>query len=197
MPRSVTPNGWQTLLIPPTILIPEVPSTFIRVTVCRTHMQHCNYDNMLDDGTILQHQPERRQQMSVFQATRSAGFLNSCTVPRQNTSIQLHAIISTWSPAATLWWFTATPKPLKIQVFWGSPSPQRSYSPYILGDTTRPGHVTCVLVWSKSGRRRLRKTLHKQTDKQTDTTKIIVTWPWTNYDDSPWLDNRMLSTLIF
>jgi len=70
--------------------------------------------------------------------------------------------------AATLWWFTATPKCLKIQVFWGSPSPHRSYSPYILGDTTRPGHVTCVLVWSKSDRTRLRKTLHKQTNRQTN-----------------------------
>ena len=39
-------------------------------------------------------------------------------------------------------WFTAAPKPLKIQVFWGSPSPRGSHSPYILGDTTRPGHVT-------------------------------------------------------
>jgi len=38
------------------------------------------------------------------------------------------------------------PKPLKIQVFWGSPSPQGSHSPHILGDTTRPGHVICVLV---------------------------------------------------
>jgi len=76
------------------------------------------------------------------------------------------------------------PKPPKIQLFWGSPSPKGSYSAYILGDTTRPGHVTCVLVWSKSDRRRLRKTLHKQTnkqtDRQTDTTKIMVTWPWTN-----------------
>jgi len=69
--------------------------------------------------------------------------------------------------AATLWWFTATAEPLKIEVFWGSPSPQGSHSPYILGDTTRPGQVTCVLVWSKSDRRRLRKTLHKQTNKQT------------------------------
>jgi len=60
------------------------------------------------------------------------------------------------------------PKPLKMQVFWGSSSLQGSYSPYILGDTTRPGHVTCVLVWSKSDRRRLRKTLHKQTNKQTN-----------------------------
>ena len=42
--------------------------------------------------------------------------------------------------------------------------------------------MTCVLVWSKSDQRRLRKTLHKQTDKQTDTTKIMVTWPWTNMD---------------
>jgi len=67
--------------------------------------------------------------------------------------------------AATLWWFMAAPKPLKIQVFGGSPSPQGSYSPYILENTTRPGHVTCVLVGSKSDRRRLRKTLHKQTNR--------------------------------
>jgi len=68
------------------------------------------------------------------------------------------------------------PKTPKNTSFWGSPIPQESYSPYILGDITRHGHVTCVLVWSKSDRRRLRKTLHKQTD----TTKIMVTWPWTN-----------------
>ena len=60
------------------------------------------------------------------------------------------------------------PQNPKNTSFWGSPSPQGSHSPHILGDTTRPGHVTCVLVWSKSDRRRLRKTLHKQTDKQTD-----------------------------
>ena len=80
------------------------------------------------------------------------------------------------------------PKTPTIQVFLGSPSPHGSHSPYILGDTTRPGHVTCVLVWSKLDRRRLRKTLHKQTnkqtdrqtDRQTDTTNIMVTWPWTN-----------------
>jgi len=66
------------------------------------------------------------------------------------------------------------PKPLKIQVFWGAPSPQGSYSPYILGDTTRPRHIAYVLVWSKLDQRRLRKT-----DKPTDTTKIMVTWPWT------------------
>ena len=74
-------------------------------------------------------------------------------------------------------WFTAggairePPKPLKIQVFKGSPSPQGSHSPYILRDTTRPRHVTYVQVSSKSDQRRLRKTLHKQTDKPTDTMK--------------------------
>jgi len=31
--------------------------------------------------------------------------------------------------AATLWWFTAAPKPLKIQVFWGSPSPRGRTAP--------------------------------------------------------------------
>jgi len=38
------------------------------------------------------------------------------------------------------------PKTPKNTSFLGSPSPQGSQSPYILGDTTRPGHVTCVLV---------------------------------------------------
>ena len=79
------------------------------------------------------------------------------------------------------------PKTPKNTSFLGSPSPQGSQSLYILGDTTRPGHVTCVLVWSKSDRRRLRKTLHKQTDKQTDTTKIMVIWPWTNKQIVAWI----------
>jgi len=34
-------------------------------------------------------------------------------------------------------------------------------------------------VSSKSNQRQLRKTLHKQTSKPTDTMKIMVTWPWT------------------
>ena len=60
------------------------------------------------------------------------------------------------------------PQTPKNTSFFGSPSPQGSHSLYILRDTTRPGHVTYVLVWSKSDQRRLRKTLHKQTGKQTD-----------------------------
>jgi len=61
-----------------------------------------------------------------------------------------------------------SPKTPKLKLFSRWPSPKGSHSPYILGDTTRPGHVTCILVWSKSDRRLLRKTLHKQTDRQTD-----------------------------
>jgi len=61
-----------------------------------------------------------------------------------------------------------SPKTPKNTSFKGSPNPQRSHSPYILGDTTRSRHITHVLVWSKSDQRRLRKTLHKQTNKQTD-----------------------------
>ena len=57
-----------------------------------------------------------------------------------------------------------TPK----NTFLGSPSPQGSHCPYILGDTTRPGHATYLLVWSKSDQRRLTKTLHKQTNRQTN-----------------------------
>ena len=64
------------------------------------------------------------------------------------------------------------PKTPKNSSFLGS------HSPYIPGDTTRPGHLTCGHSLSKSDRRRLRKTLHKQTD----TTKIMVTWPWTKND---------------
>ena len=62
------------------------------------------------------------------------------------------------------------PKTPKNTSFFGPPNPQGPYRPYILGDTTRPGHVTCVLVWSKSDRRRLRKTAqtNRQTNKQTN-----------------------------
>ena len=72
-----------------------------------------------------------------------------------------------------------SPKTSKITSFLGVTQPQGSHSPYILGDTTRPRHITYVLVWSKSDQRQLRKTLHKQTDKPRDTTKIMVTWLWT------------------
>jgi len=40
----------------------------------------------------------------------------------------------------------ARPKTPKNRSFLGSPSPQGSHSPYILGDTTRPGRITCFLV---------------------------------------------------
>ena len=73
------------------------------------------------------------------------------------------------NPIKTVKWdsFLSTKTP-KNTSFLGSPSPQGLHSPYILGDTTRPRHITCVLVWSKSDQRRLRKTLHKQTNRQTD-----------------------------
>ena len=61
-----------------------------------------------------------------------------------------------------------SPKTPKNTSFLGVTQPQESHSPYILGDTTRPRHITYVLVWSKSDQRRLRKTLHKQTDRQTN-----------------------------
>ena len=80
-------------------------------------------------------------------------------------------------------WFTAGGairepqiKPLKIQVFRGHPAP-RGRTLLYSRDTTRPIHITYVQVSSKSDQRRLRKTLHKQIDKPTDTTKITVSWP--------------------
>ena len=75
------------------------------------------------------------------------------------------------------------PKTLKNRSFLGVTQPPGVAQPYILGDTTRPGHVTRVLVWSKSDRRWLRKLCtknkqtNKQTDRETDTMKIMVTWP--------------------
>ena len=61
-----------------------------------------------------------------------------------------------------------SPKTPKNTSFLGVTQPQVSHSPYILGDTTRPRHITYVLVLSKSDQRQLRKTLHKQTNKQTN-----------------------------
>jgi len=72
------------------------------------------------------------------------------------------------------------PKGPKNTSFWGSPSPQGSQSPYILGDTTRPGHVTLcpslIQIGSKTAEKNSEQT-NRQTDRQTDTTKIMVTWP--------------------
>jgi len=80
---------------------------------------------------------------------------------------------------------STSPKTPKIQVFRGHPAPGVA-QPLYSGDSTRPRHTTYVQVWSKSDQRRLRKTLHKQTDKPTDTTKIMVTWLWTKNWRRPW-----------
>jgi len=58
------------------------------------------------------------------------------------------------------------PQTPKNTSFLGSPSPQGSHSPHILGDTTRPGHVTCpslIQIGSKTAGKN-----SAQTDKQTD-----------------------------
>ena len=57
-----------------------------------------------------------------------------------------------------------SPKPLKIPVLGVTKLPGIAQPLYSRG-TTRPRHN--VQVWSKSDQRRLRKTLHKQTNKQT------------------------------
>jgi len=38
-----------------------------------------------------------------------------------------------------------------------------------------------IEIGSKTAEKTLHKQTDRQTDKQTDTTKIMVTWPWTNY----------------
>ena len=73
------------------------------------------------------------------------------------------------NPIKTVGWDRfLSPQTPKNTSFLRVTHPQGSHSPYILGDTTRPRHITCVLVWSKSDQRRLRKTLHRQTERQTD-----------------------------
>jgi len=112
--------------------------------------------------------PQTNETISAATGPKFTIFMCQSMVDIQSAAAEIRRGKKEDRLAATLWWFTAAPKPLKIQVFLGSSSPQGSHSPYILGDRTRPGHVTCVLVWSKSDWRRLRKTLHKQTDKRTD-----------------------------
>ena len=68
------------------------------------------------------------------------------------------------------------PKPLKYK-FLGVTQPRGVAQPYILEDTTRPRHITCsslVEIGSKTAEKN-----SAQTDRQTDTMKIMVTWPWT------------------
>jgi len=62
------------------------------------------------------------------------------------------------------------PQTPKNTSFLGSPNPKGSYSPYILGDTTRPGHVTCpslIQIGSKTAEKNSAQT-NKQTDRQTN-----------------------------
>jgi len=74
-----------------------------------------------------------------------------------------------------------SPKTPKNTSFLGVTQPQGLHSPYILGDTTRPRHITYVQVLSKSDKKNWIKDsweklcTNKQTDKPTDTTKIMVT----------------------
>ena len=71
-----------------------------------------------------------------------------------------------------------SPKTPKIQVFNGSPNPQGSHSPYILGDTTRPRHTTCpslIEIGSKTAEKNSAQT-NKQTNQQT--LRLAATLRW-------------------
>jgi len=103
-------------------------------------------------------------QGSVATRLRCDGIFNDTLV----ISLQLTMTMEEYLISGYATMVHGRPKTPQNTSFGGSSSPQGSQTPYILGDTTRPGHVTYVLVWSKSDQRRLRKTLHKQTDKQTN-----------------------------
>ena len=68
------------------------------------------------------------------------------------------------------------PKPLKYK-FLGSPSPQGSYSPHTLGDTTRHGHVTCpslIQIGSKTAEKNSAQT-NRQTNRHYETNGHFAT----------------------
>ena len=68
-----------------------------------------------------------------------------------------------------------SPKTPKNTSFLGVTQPQGSRSLYILGDTTRPRYITCpsfIEIGSKTAEKNCART-----NKQTGTTKIMVTWP--------------------
>jgi len=62
------------------------------------------------------------------------------TVPEEFMQIRIIIITSGYAVVH------GRPKTPKNTSFFGSPSNQGSHSPYILGDTTRSGHVTYVQV---------------------------------------------------
>jgi len=79
-------------------------------------------------------------------------------------------------------WFTAAPKTLKIQVFGVTQPPGVVQPLFSRGHNyTRTCNISTSLIHigSKTAEKNSAQT-NKQTDKPTDTTKIVVTWPWTN-----------------
>ena len=73
-----------------------------------------------------------------------------------------------------------SPQTPKNTSLLGVTQPQGSHSSYILGDTTRPRHIgpnicpSLIEIGSKTAEKN-----SAQANKQTATTKIMVTWPWT------------------
>jgi len=68
------------------------------------------------------------------------------------------------------------PKTPKNTSFWESPSPQGSRSPYILGDTTRPGRVTCpslIHIGSKTAEKNSAQT-NRQTDRHYENNRHLA-----------------------
>jgi len=95
---------------------------------------------------IVENKPSLSLSLSTIQFDSELSIGPFC-VTRSNPNHQLTDSIQP-NPvqvelAATLWWFTAAPKPLKYKFFGGHPAPRGRT---ILGNTTRPGHATCVLV---------------------------------------------------
>jgi len=78
------------------------------------------------------------------------------------------------------------PKIPKNTSFLGSPSPHGSHNPYILGDTTRPGHVTCpslIQIWSKTAEKnsaQRNKQTHRQTDRHYENNGHLAVNQWMN-----------------
>jgi len=74
--------------------------------------------------------PQTNETISAATGPKFTIFMCQSMVDIQSAAAEIRRGKKEDRLAATLWWFTAAPKPLKIQVFLGSSSPQGSHSPY-------------------------------------------------------------------
>ena len=98
-------------------------------------------------------------------------YLSSCWLfVKLRSYLQAHKSIKTSGYAMVV---HGRPKTPKNTIFWGH------LAPGVVQPLYSRGHITCVYSLIEIGSKTAEKN-SAQTNRQTDTTKIMVTWPWTN-----------------